>query len=370
MNRHLGVAALVVAMLVLAAAQAHQLGRPTARSRTFRMGFTPWPSELSVRGLRTAEEFIQKHGDLVSLMFIGGVPWQEALDGKPFSADVQSKLAYKPPRGHKLFVSISPLNMGRNGLAPHWGERENMPLPDEWAKRRFNDPKVVRAMTAFALRSVAALKPEWLAIGVESNALLSHDKAAWRDYKEMHRAVYASVKRRHPRLPVFFTTEVNHYLERATEARGSGQEREVADLMRHSDLFAMSYYPHMSYDTHWPIPSGFFDFAKRFRKPIAVSETGMSSKAVTVRGLKLRGDPADQKQYYEALLGAASRDRYRFVVTFCTTDYDRLLPALPAEAREIANIWTYTGLQTSDGAPKPAQEVWDRWRRVPLGSGL
>jgi hypothetical protein len=333
------------------------------------MGFTPWPSEMSLRGLKTAEDFMGAHGDLVSLMFIGGVPWQEALDGKPFSADVRRQLSYRPPKGSKLFVSISPLNMGRNGLAPRWGERDNQPLPPEWAKLRFNDQRVVRALTAFALRATASLKPDWLAIGVESNALLSHDRGAWRDYKEMHRAVYAAVKARYPKLPVFFTTEVNHYLERATEARGSGQEREVADLMRHSDIFAMSYYPHMSYDTLWPIPAGFFDFARRFRKPVAVSETGMLSREVTVTGLRLRGSPADQRQYYDMLLAAAARDRYRFVVTFCTTDYDRLLPSLPADAREIAGIWTYTGLQSSDGTPKPALEVWESWRRRPLTGG-
>lgn len=343
--------------------------QPATATRPFRMGFTPWPSEMSARGLRTAQTFIEEHGDMVSLMLIGGIPWQEALEGRPFSADVRRQLAYRPPKGHRLFLSISPLNMGRNGLAPNWGERDNMPLPEAWARRRFNDPAVVKALTAFTLRAVAALKPDWLAIGVESNALLSHDRAAWQDYKEMHRAVYAAVKRRHPKLLVFFTTEVNHYLERASEARGSGQAREVADLMRHSDVFAMSYYPHMSYDTRWPIPNDFFGLARQFRKPIAISETGMLSKEVTVTGIRLRGTPEDQRQYYEVLLSSAQRDRYLFVVTFCTTDYDLLLAALPLEAREIANIWTYTGLQSSSGAPKPALEVWDRWRGMPLARG-
>jgi len=325
------------------------------------MGFTPWPPEISVQGLRTAEDFIRRNADIVSLMLIGGIPWQEALDGKPFSDDVERQLRYRPPAGHELFLSISPLNMERKGLAPYWSARDNQPLPPEWAARRFNDAKVMRSLEGFTLRAVDALKPHYLAIGVESNALLSHDRSAWRDYKEMHRAVYAAVKRRHPKLPVFFTTEVNHYLERATEAKGSGQEREVADLMRHSDLFAISYYPHMSYATEWPIPDDPFPFARRFGKPIAVSETGMLSRPVTVAGLRLRGSEADQRQYYDVLLNAAQRDRYRFVVTFCTTDYEKLLAALPAEAREIADIWTYTGLQRSDGTPKPALHVWRRW---------
>lgn len=338
----------------------------SAKRRSFRLGFTPWPPEATLAGLRTVEQFIERNADLVSLMLMGGIPWQEALDGKPFPEAVQRRLSYRPPAGHELFLSISPLNMERKGPAPYWSERENQPLPREWSGRRFNDPKVIRALSAFARRAVAALKPQYVAIGVESNALLSHDRAAWADYKQMHRAVYADLKREHPRLPVFFTTEVNHYLERAAEARGSGQAREVADLMRHSDLFAMSYYPHMSYDTVWPMPDDAFGFARRFGKPIAVSETGMLSRDVTVSGLKLRGSEADQSQFYETLLNSAQRDRYRFVVTFCTTDYDKLLAALPAAAREVANIWTYTGLQTGDGRAKPALEVWRRWLRVPL----
>lgn len=340
--------------------------RPTEAARPFRMGFTPWPPEMSAEGLETAARFIDRHADMVSLMLIGGLPWQEALDGAPFSADVRRQLAYRPPKGHRLFLSISPLNMDRGGLAPYWGQKDNLPLPAAWAGRRFDSPEVIQALAAFTLRAVDALKPGVLAIGVESNVLLSRDREAWPRYKTMHRAVYLAVKRAHPMLPVCFTTEVNHYLERATEARDTGQAAEVAQLMRWSDLFAMSYYPHMSWDTRWPIPDDFLGFARRSGKPIAVSETGMLSRPVTVRGIALRGSEADQRQYYDALLRAAMRDRYRFVVTFCTTDYDKLLPAIPAAARDLASIWTYTGLQASDGRAKPALALWDRYLAMPL----
>ncbi len=354
-----------IASALLVCSGTAALAQNAAPHRPFRMGFTPWPSEMSLAGLQTAATFIEKHADIVSVMLMGGIPWQEALDGKPFSADVQKQLAYRPPKGHQVFLSISPLAMDRKSLAPYWGAKDNLPLPPAWAARRFNRPEVVKALTNFTLRAVDAMKPDYLAIGVESNALLSHDRKAWADYKVMHRALYQAVKRVHPNLPVFFTTEINHYLERATEAKGTHQQAEVADLMRYSDLFAMSYYPHMSYDTRWPIPADFLAFARRFGKPIAVSETGMSSREVTVSGLRLRGSEADQKQYYEVLLNSAMRDKYRFVVTFCTTDYEKLLAQLPAGVRDVANIWTYTGLQTSSGARKPALEVWDRYLAMP-----
>jgi len=62
-------------------------------TRSFYMGFTPWPADLSNEGVALAKEFAHAHGDIVSVMFIGGIPWQEALDGKPFSKDVQENMA-------------------------------------------------------------------------------------------------------------------------------------------------------------------------------------------------------------------------------------------------------------------------------------
>ena len=61
-------------------------GPPT---RSFYMGFDLWPADLSDEGLRMAQDFAYAHGDIISVVLIGGVPWAEALDGKPFSKNVQ-----------------------------------------------------------------------------------------------------------------------------------------------------------------------------------------------------------------------------------------------------------------------------------------
>lgn len=309
---------------------------------------------------------MEKHGDLTSIMFLGGIPWNEALEGKPFSADVERQLSYVPPKGTKVFLSISPLAISRKDLAPYWGERENQPLTEEWKTKAFDDPKVIKSLTQFAIRSVKRLKPESLAIGVESNALLTLDKAKWSAYKKMHTQVYRNVKKEFPRLPVFFTTEVNHYLGRSMGSNAVDQAKEVEELMKHSDWFAMSYYPHMTFDTKWPIPSDAFEFAKRFKKPIAMSETGMNSKPVAFPQLTLLGSPELQDQYFKVLFETAKRDRYRMIVNFCTTDFEKLVAVLPPGDRDLASIWTYSGLQSSDGELKPAGKRWDEAFRLPF----
>ncbi len=288
LSRSLAAVALVAAGL--ASAQP-----PAPQARPFHLGFTRWPADLTPEGVTMAQDFA--HGDLVSVMFIGGIPWPEAQGGKAFSRDVQANLAYRPPAGKKLFLSISPLDKDRKKLAPYWGEKDNMPLPADWATRALDSTEVKAAFLNFTLRAVEAMRPDYLAIGIESNVLLSHDPAAWAKLKNSHRATYAVVKAKHPTLPVFFTTEVLHYKKLASEARTRDQEGEVTDLMRHSDVCALSVYPHMSYDVPRPVPANFLDFATRFKKPVAVAESGDDLAGHGVEGVqadapRLAGRPA------------------------------------------------------------------------------
>jgi hypothetical protein len=225
----------------------------------------------------------------------------------------------------------------------------------------------MRAYLNFVLRAVDAMRPDYLAIGMENNVLLSHDPAKWKQLKALHAATYAAVKAKHPRLPVLFTTDVMHYRKFANEARNADQEAEVADLMKHSDLFAMSVYPHTSYAVQRPVPANFFDFARKFGKPVAVSESGDSSRDVELKAYKLtlKGSEAGQQQFTELLLKTATQDRYEFVITFATTDFEKLADKLPPPIDDLARVWAYTGMQTSGKKPKPALLVWDAYLKAP-----
>ena len=354
-------AAALVAVAVFSACPALAADPPAPETRPFRLGFTPWPADLNAEGVKTAVDFAHAHGDIVSIMFIGGLPWSEAHDGNPFSKDVENNLKYRPQAGTMLFLSLTPLDKDRKNLAPYWGQKDNLPLPKPWNKLALNSPEVKKAFLNFTLRAVEAMNPDYLAIGIESNVLLSHNSKKWEQLKELHRETYDAVKKKHPKLPVFFTTDVMHYKKFASEAKKSDQESEVAELMKHSDAFAMSVYPHMSYDVPRPVPADFLDFAAKFKKPIAVSESGITSKDVELKAFKLtlKGSEGDQKQFTELLLKTAARDNYRFVINFATTDFEKLCDKLPPPLDDIGRIWAFTGMQTSDKKAKPALAVWD-----------
>ena len=53
------------------------------------------------------------------------------------------------------------------------------------------------------------------------------------------------------------------------------------------------------------------------------------------------------------------------MVNFPTIDYDKLLTDIPANKRELAIIWVYTGLERSDACPKQALSVWDKYLGLP-----
>jgi Glycosyl hydrolase family 53 len=330
-------------------------------TRPFLMGFTQWPADLTSQGAAVARDFAAAHGDIVSVTFNGGIPWNEALDGKPFSKDVQDSLASRPPAGKKLFLSISPLDRDRRGLAPYWGDKENLPLPKPWDREALNSPRVKKAFLNFVLQCVQTMRPDYLAIGVEANVLLSRDAEKWRQFKELQRDTYNALKKSHPKVPVFSTTEVLHYKRLARDSKGSPQEKEVTELMRYSDIFAMSLYPFMSLETPRPVPANFLDFAMRFKKPVAVSESGMSSRDVPLKsyGITLLGSEGEQRIFTELLLKTAARDRYVFVINFASTDSERLVSRLRPPLDDLARIWAFTGMQTSSAKPKPALAVWD-----------
>ncbi|NNG02593.1 MAG: hypothetical protein HKM95_00635 [Inquilinus sp.] len=339
---------------------------PPQPRRSFRLGTTLWPPDLTVEAVDRAKAFIAENCDLAAQMLLGGVPWPEAHSGAPFSDNVRAKLAYRPPPGHRLFVSLEPTDMRRRQIALHMGEQDNLPLPPPWNQLGFGAPEVQSAYANYALRVVEAMRPDYLAIGIESNLLLHNSPDAWAGYKAFHRHTYQAVKARHPDLPVCFTIEALHLLGLSDGADRVRQRTELLDLMDSNDLVAFSIYPHMSYEVPRPLPADFFEFARDLSragggKPIAVAESGYPSRDVRVMGLPLSGSYADQRRYMELLLQTAERDGFEFVVNFAGIDFERLTARLNGEIRELSLIWTYTGLETGDGAAKPALEVWRSW---------
>jgi hypothetical protein len=330
------------------------------------MGFTPWPVDFNQAGVERTYAFIEAHANLVAHHFDGGIPWDEAAANAEFPRHLKNDWEIRrsrTPRGSKVFVAVTPLNFGRDGLALAWTNRgDNQRLSRAWRSAKLNDPDVVDAYTNYVRRVIAYFSPDYLAIGIEANLVISNAPHLWNDYAALHAEVYRRIKRDHPRLPVFATVQYEHLrgIEADSKKNLKYQMPGVATLMKSSDILALSTY---RYGTVHPNPMGprYFDVAKSFGKPIAIAESGAMSQGTRIFGMRLPASEADQTRFVSGLLQHATRNRFPFVVNWVAIDFEPGLKRLPRSVREIAKAWVYTGLQTSAGQAKPALKVWDAY---------
>ena len=85
---------------------------PPAQTRAFELGFTPWPYDATVNAVNFVYTEIAQRGDFIAHHLDEGVPWQEALTGAAYPAEVEGEIAARlnaTPAGMRTYLAISPL---------------------------------------------------------------------------------------------------------------------------------------------------------------------------------------------------------------------------------------------------------------------
>lgn len=329
------------------------------------LGFSPWPPDLTLEGVARAYDFIAENGTIIAHHMDNGVPWNEALTGKQFPKHLRDDWAdrlQRTPDGVQILLSFTPLAMDRTSLAPYWSNRgENRPLPRAWRNKALDDADVIAAFTNYVLQGVAEFPPDYLAIGIEANIMVSSAPKQWPAYVRLNAAVYDAVKAKYPGLPVFSTIQYEHLrgIEDDSKPNANLQIPAVQALMKHSDYLALSTY---RYGIMHPNPptDRFFDVARRFNKPIAIAESGAISRDIEVNGMLLPAFASTQTNFVNMLLKNAETLDFPFLINWVNVDFDATLQKLPRDVQDLAVIWAYTGLESFDGKPKPVLEIWRR----------
>jgi hypothetical protein len=334
---------------------------PSPRPRSYALGFTDFPHAFSVEAVEHAWAVIRRDGDLAVLHFDDGVPWEEARQGRPYAAGYQADLERKAralPRGHLVYLAVTPIAFERDRLAPHRGEQGNEPLRAPWDRRRFDDPEVVAAFTAHCERLLALFRPDYFAYAVEANMLASLAPGSWPAFASFARQVHARLKAAHPGLPVFLTLQADFF-----HAAPGPQAAAIAEVLPSTDVVAVSTYPF----SHEPDPGRLRPdhfaalAALAPAKPFAVAETTWPAEDVGAPYPgRIPASEARQRAYVERLLDEAERLSAVFVNWFITRDYDDLwqthLRGLPNAP--LLRLWKDTGLYAGDGRPRSARDAW------------
>jgi hypothetical protein len=344
---------LVLGLAILSAAA-------SAQSRPFRLGFTPFPYDITLEAVDFSYAALAKDADLVVHHFDDGVPWAEALADAEYPPKVRDEWAdrlRRTPKGHSVYLALTPLNLGRDGFSEDLSAKKD----PAWSSIPFDDDRAKRAFLNHCRRAVKTFRPDFLAIGIETNLLRHKAPAKWSAYLALHRFVFDKLKQENLKLPIFATVVAPAILKGyATEYDNVQQVEATKQILDYSDLFALSLYPYMSAYMTERLPDDMFDqIARHARgKPMAIAESGYPAEEFSISEGKLvfRGTDAKQADWIRRLLSEAQKRRFRFVVNYVIRDYEPLWEKIGRT--DLGAVWKDTGVYDEHGKPRPSLEVW------------
>jgi hypothetical protein len=335
-------------------------------TRSFNMGFTPFPYAVSQEAVDFTYQKIAQDADMVNHHFDNGVPWVEALNDEPFHTNITNDWTHRKnstPPGQKVYISVAPLNIDRNGLGKYRGEAEDMPLPAPWDSYHFSSIEVKTAYVNYCKRIIEFFKPDFFNMAIEANLLYYVNPSLWSEFLDFHEYVYQQLKASYPDLVVFSSVTGAHMLEKFFEGNDHVQQRlAVRQILENSDLYALSFYPYLSNYLGNPFPENTFEELFNISdKPLAIAETGYAAQSFTINTgtgeVTVTSDPVKQHQYLEELLSAAEKHHARFVINFVLRDYDQLWQSIGAK-NDLTIAWRDTGLYDEDGNTREAYTTW------------
>jgi hypothetical protein len=365
----------VVAAVVLCCLSVSCKDDDVDAARSFRMGFSPFPYDISLEAVEQTYSNISIHGDIINHHFDNGVPWVEALNGEPFSANIQGDWNFRKaftPHHHQVLVSVAALNPDRNGMAKYRGDSDDMALPSPWDTYSFSSMEVRTAYTNYCKRTIEFFEPDYFNMNVEANLLHFLKPELWSDFLQFHQYVYQQLKSEFPQLTIFTSITGAHLLEGYFDGNDVSLQRLAAlQLLEHSDLYGISFYPFLSKFLGAPYPENSLDqlFALS-NKPIAIAETGYPAQTFNLEVedgivVTIEGTPQKQDAYLNDMLTACSSADVRFVIYFCVRDYDQMWQGAGSPTN-IFIAWRDTGLLDENGQERMALTTWKAYFQKPL----
>jgi hypothetical protein len=340
--------------------------------RTFYMGTTPWPADLTIEEVNKTYDFINNNCDIVAHHFDEGIPFEEAFSNITMPNSLVDNVNFriqKTTTSKKVFLSVSALAINRTSKANYYnGATTANSIKNYWENLSFDDPKVVTAYVNYVNWLIVKFNPIYVNYGVESNGMF-WNAAEFSKYKNFLAQVYQKLKIDNPTIPLFVSFIVDE----------SPQGFDYASqLMNYTDFIGLSAYPYIgvsssvSGDTNPAnFPANYFDkyINLSATKPLAFAETGYAAENLVIPDLSLNKQCNEnwQKDYLEKVLSICKDKKAKLFIWFCPKDYNSLVTNFQnqgiysQQTLNILNLWKDIGLINENGVQRPAYNTWIKW---------
>jgi len=343
----------------------------TPESRPFYMGFQPWEHDLSKSAKLHAYDNIEKYGDIISTQLDNGVPWEEALIGANYPADVQKELDERKkltPSNVKVFLTLMPLAEDRNGFGPYWGDVEQS-VKEKWTGRNFRDTLVISSYLNHCRNMINFFNPDYFAYALEANAAFSETDVIYQDFLFFCDTVYHTLKIEYPDLPIMLTLVTNFL-------GGEIVEGTTEQLLEYSDYVAMSSYPfslpNIKVGDANPslIPENWFSRFQELapNKPFCITETAYIAEDLELPAyfMDIKGREEWQAEYVHFLFEEMTLLNAEFVIWFSVRDYNYAGDKLEGIIDPAFYFWIDTGILNEDGKERQSAKFWKAWKSLPV----
>jgi hypothetical protein len=325
-------------------------------------GFFPSPPEATLESVLDHFETLEAHADFILVQ--PNIPWQDfvaEIDGDSQArTDLRNQILLARRNGLDWVFVVDPLN----GL----NRREFFGLPAGW-ESSFANPDIRSAFMNFTLWILQEFEPRYLGLASEINTYLDAYPEDAPHYLSLYADVYDRVKMDFPETQVFVTfqwDDLNNMFPPAAEGRPAYQTNwdQVEAFEPRLDLWVISSYPYFIFEDGG-IPADYYTpLLSKTDKPLAVAEGGWT----TAREGVVHGSQAGQVAYLEAAHDQLG-ERLSFWVYLILADLnmDSIRAGMddlgrPSDDIDTLSLFASLGLITSEGKPKAALSLWDRFR--------
>ncbi len=346
-------------------------------TRSFRMGFTPWPFDATVQAQDEVYSFIEGNADLFAIHLDGGIPWPEAFTPNNFDNfglgvkneinGIVSRLASMTNK--EIYLAVSPFNGLRDGKALYWNSSTNESIPEPWASLDFDSDFLVSAYANFVDELIKKFNPKYVNYAIEINEYYHNSPSGRTKLQYFYINVYTILKSKYPNIKFMTSFTLS--------SPGSTKMQESADLFLsladYQDLTGISVYPYAFFshsDKGDPenLPSDWLSQILRIApgKPYFVAETGFVGEPLSIPEFTLDvvSDEEKQSAYLVKLFEESNTMDVEGIVWFSSHDFDDLWSSVLND--NLSLIWRDTGLKDGDQQPRQALGVWEEWLKYKL----